>query len=135
MGRSRSGENRIRIEESPSRFIIRPYRWLAERSVRKGRRKLIHRESFRDSVLNHSGNQTVLQSMAGKKCLLTRPSLLSRATQFKSLAHPSVRQKPGYDGQANRGLASKRSRFLVFIAYIAASAFRKRASILSPSWG
>jgi len=69
----------IRIEESWSQF--RPYRWLAERSIRKGRRKLIHRESFRDSVLNHSGNQTVLQSMAAEKCLLTTPSLLSKATR------------------------------------------------------
>src|SRR6266480_1666222 len=134
MGRSRSGENRIRIEESRSRFIIRPYRWLAERSVRKGRRKLIHRESFRDSVLNHSGNQTVLQSMAGKKCLLTTPSLLSRATNSKAWpTRPFGKSAATFDKQ--RGLASRSSRFLVFIAYIAASAFRRRASILSPSWG
>ena len=45
------------------------------------RRKLIHRESFRASVLNYSGNQTVLQSMVGEKCLLTTSSLLSRATR------------------------------------------------------
>ena len=49
------------------------------------RRKLIHRESFRASVLNHSGNQAVLQSMAEEKCLLTTPSLLSTATQIVSL--------------------------------------------------
>jgi hypothetical protein len=47
------------------------------------RRKLIHRESFRASVLNHSGNQAVLQSMAKKKCLLTTPSLLSTATRLR----------------------------------------------------
>jgi hypothetical protein len=52
------------------------------------RRKVIHRESFRASVLHHSENQAVLQSIATKKCLLTTPSLLSSATQFKSLSHP-----------------------------------------------
>ncbi len=70
----------IRIEESWSRF--RPYRWLAERSVHKGRRKLIHRESFRASVLDLSEAQAVLASIAEKRCLLTTPSLLSRATQI-----------------------------------------------------
>ncbi len=43
------------------------------------RRKLIHRESFRASVLHHSEIQAVLQSIAEKKCLLTTPSLLSMA--------------------------------------------------------
>jgi predicted nucleic acid-binding protein len=50
---------------------------LAERSVRKGRRELIHRESFRASVLHLSEIQAVLQSIAEKKCLLTTPSFLS----------------------------------------------------------
>src|SRR6266852_5871376 len=45
------------------------------------RRKLIHRERFRASVLHHSENQAVLQSIAEKKCLLTTPSLLSSATR------------------------------------------------------
>jgi hypothetical protein len=44
------------------------------------RRKLIHRESFRASVLHLSENQAVLQSMAAKKCVLTKPSLLSSGT-------------------------------------------------------
>jgi hypothetical protein len=47
------------------------------------RRKVIHRESFRVSVLHHSENQAVLQSIATKKCLLTMPSLLSSATRRK----------------------------------------------------
>jgi len=46
----------------------------------RSHRKLIHRESSRVSVLNLSGNHAVLQSIAEKKCLLTRPSLLSRGT-------------------------------------------------------
>jgi hypothetical protein len=54
--------------------------------------KVIHRESFRASVLHLSESQAVLQSMAEKKCLLTKPSLLSRATQkrFSELtrSHP-----------------------------------------------
>src|SRR4029077_16664807 len=50
-----------------------------ERSVRAGRRKLIHRERFRASVLHLSENQAVLQSIAEKKCLLTTPSFLSTA--------------------------------------------------------
>src|SRR4029077_4010139 len=58
-----------------------PYRWLAERSVRKGRRKLIHRESFRASVLHLSEIQAVLQSISEKNCLLTTPSFLSSGTQ------------------------------------------------------
>src|SRR5260370_34687576 len=40
-------------------------------------RRLIHRESFRASVLHHSGSPAVPQSIAAKKCLLTTPSLLS----------------------------------------------------------
>ena len=49
----------------------------------RSHRKLIHRESSRVSVLNLSGNHAVLQSIAEKKCLLTRPSLLSRGTQTR----------------------------------------------------
>src|SRR6266850_1161518 len=43
------------------------------------RRKVIHRESFRASVLHLSEIQAVLQSIAEKKSVLTTPSLLSRA--------------------------------------------------------
>jgi hypothetical protein len=50
------------------------------------RRKVIHRESFRALVLHHSENQAVLQGIAAKKCLLSTPSLLSRATQILSNA-------------------------------------------------
>src|SRR4029077_20157212 len=86
----------IRIEESWPQFVTV--------SMVGGaiRRKLIHRESFRASVLNHSGNQTVLQSMAGEKCLLTTPSLLSKATQrrFSELR------------RATRGLALATALFL-----------------------
>ena len=53
----------------------------------RSHRKLIHRESSRVSVLNLSGNHAVLQSIAEKKCLLTEPSLLSRATPEHSLIH------------------------------------------------
>src|SRR4029077_14711983 len=74
----------VRIEESWCSSW--PYRWLADRSVRKGRRELIHRESFRASVLHLSEIQTVLQSIAEKNCLLTTPSLLSKATQEVSTA-------------------------------------------------
>src|SRR6266850_7558707 len=45
------------------------------------RRKLIHRESFRASVLHLSEIQAVLQSIAEKKSVLTTPSLLSSGTQ------------------------------------------------------
>src|SRR6266851_5518391 len=48
------------------------------------RRKVIHRESFRASVLHPSEIQAVLQSIAEKKCLLTTPSLLSRGTRRKN---------------------------------------------------
>src|SRR5580698_3877920 len=68
----------VRIEESWS--MVRPYRWLAERSVERNRRKLIHRESFRASVLHHSEIQAVLESIAVKTCLLTTPSFLSSGT-------------------------------------------------------
>src|SRR5579859_1264514 len=71
----------VRMEESWCSTW--PYRWLAERSVCKGRRKLIHRESFRASVLHPSEIQAVLQSIAVKKCLLTTPSSLSKATHGK----------------------------------------------------
>jgi len=37
-------------------------------------------ESLRASVLHHSDTQAVLESIAEKKCLLTTPSLLSKAT-------------------------------------------------------
>src|SRR5882724_7435623 len=43
------------------------------------RRKLIHRENFRASVLHLSEIQAVLQSIAEKKSVLTTPSLLSMA--------------------------------------------------------
>jgi hypothetical protein len=46
----------------------------------RSHRKMIHRESSRASVLNHSGGPAVLHGSAGKKCLLTTPSLLSRGT-------------------------------------------------------
>jgi hypothetical protein len=65
----------IRIEES--------WPWYKAESMVGGtiRRKLIHRESFRTSVLHHSENPAVLPSIAAKRCLLTTPSLLSRPTQ------------------------------------------------------
>jgi len=44
------------------------------------RRKLIHRESFRASVLHPSEIQAVLQSIAAKKSILTTPSFLSSGT-------------------------------------------------------
>src|SRR5258708_33183911 len=76
---------------------VRPYRWLAERSVGKGRRKLIHRESFRASVLHLSEIQAVLQSIAEKRCLLTTPSFLSMGTradvtELESSARRSMRR-------------------------------------------
>jgi hypothetical protein len=75
------------------------------------RRKVIHRESFRASVLHHSENQAVLQSIATKKCLLTTPSLLSSATQFKSLSHPPEHAViPGTIAKVTRGTASPVSR-------------------------
>ncbi len=45
------------------------------------RRKLIHRENFRASVLHLSEIQAVLQSIAEKKSVLTTPSLLSSGTR------------------------------------------------------
>jgi hypothetical protein len=45
------------------------------------RRKLIHRESFRVSVLHLSEIQAVLQSIATMRCVLTTPSFLSRGTR------------------------------------------------------
>jgi hypothetical protein len=74
----------VRIEESWSLF--RPYRWLAERSIERNRRKLIHRESFRASVLHLSEIQAVLEGIAASKCLLTTPS-------FLSMGHPSEKDK------------------------------------------
>src|SRR6266849_2934126 len=77
----------VRIEESWPQFVTV--------SMVGGtiRRKVIHRESFRASVLHHSENQAVLQSIATKKCLLTTPSLLSRGTQIRlsarRLGHPA----------------------------------------------
>ena len=44
---------------------------------------MIHRESSRASVLNHSGGRAVLHRTAQRKCLLTTPSLLSRGTRSK----------------------------------------------------
>src|SRR5579863_4032808 len=58
------------------------------------RREMIHHESFRASVLNHSDNNAVLHSIAAKKCLLTTPSLLSRGTResfFVRLLFPLCR--------------------------------------------
>src|ERR1700690_4489821 len=55
------------------------------------RRKRIHRESFRASVLHHSENQAVLQSIAANTCLLTTPSFLSRATPGLLRAQPDRR--------------------------------------------
>src|SRR6266850_5205847 len=56
------------------------------------RRKVIHRESFRASVLHLSEIQAVLQSIAEKKSVLTTPSLLSKGTQKRSngsrVGHP-----------------------------------------------
>src|SRR5580704_5702985 len=66
----------IRIEESWPQF--RPYRWLAERL----RRKLIHRESFRASVL-HLSDTKRWKITAREFCVLTTPSLLSKATPRK----------------------------------------------------
>src|SRR5712664_3567539 len=57
-------------------------------------RRLIHRESFRASVLHHSGSPAVPQSIAAKKCLLTTPSLLSKATQEVFWAAPPARLLP-----------------------------------------
>ena len=45
------------------------------------RRKLIHRESFRASVLHLSEIQAVLKSIAAMKCALTTPSFLSNGTR------------------------------------------------------
>ncbi len=42
---------------------------------------MIHRESFRASVLHLSEIQAVLQSIAAKKSVLTTPSLLSSGTR------------------------------------------------------
>jgi len=74
---------------------VGPYRWLAERSVWLGRPKLIHRESFRASVLHHSDTNAVLQSMAAKRCLLTTPSLLSMRHPALDTAH-FVRHVPEF---------------------------------------
>src|SRR5947207_1934679 len=55
---------------------VRPYRWLAERSVRKGRRKLIHRESFRASVLHLSEIPAVLAKHCGEEVSLDNAFVL-----------------------------------------------------------
>jgi len=62
------------------------------------RRKLIHRESFRVSVLHLSEIQAVLQSIATMRCVLTTPSFLSSGTHcqdptnaFLSMRHPPKR--------------------------------------------
>src|SRR5438093_930075 len=58
------------------------------------RRKVIHRESFRASVLHPSEIQAVLQSIAEKKCLLTTPSLLSRGTRRRQVSRKhALRQR------------------------------------------
>src|SRR5580704_4371986 len=64
----------VRMEESWSLF--RPYRWLAERSVGRNRRKLIHRESFRASVLHHSEIQAVLEKHCGENVSLDNAFVL-----------------------------------------------------------
>jgi hypothetical protein len=56
----------------------------------RSHRKVIHHESSRASVLNHSGSPAVLQGMAAKTCLLTTPSLLSRGTQKREAAAPKA---------------------------------------------
>src|SRR5438046_1620545 len=55
---------------------------------------MIHRESSRVSVLNHSGYIAVLPSSASEKCCLTTPSLLSRGTR---------RKKRGFLGSSSGG--------------------------------
>src|SRR5437879_10147165 len=52
------------------------------------RRKLIHRESFRASVLHLSEIQAVLQSIAANKFVLTTPSFLSSGTPHEASAPP-----------------------------------------------
>src|SRR6266478_9603138 len=73
----------IRIEESWPQFVTV--------SMVGGtiRRKVIHRESFRASVLHPSEIQAVLQSMAEKKSVLTTPSLLSNGTRPPALGFVS----------------------------------------------
>ena len=65
------------------------------------RRKLIHRESFRASVLHHSEIQAVQKSIAEKKCPLTTPSLLSKATRPAAVGKggPRSRQKMRHAGK------------------------------------
>ena len=53
------------------------------------RRKLIHRESFRVSVLHLSEIQAVLQSIATMRCVLTTPSFLSSGTRKSKKPHAS----------------------------------------------
>jgi hypothetical protein len=75
------------------------------------RRKLIHRESFRASVLHHSENQPVLQSSAANTCLLTTPSFLSKGTR-KCNPNGIPTRKFKFKGGAFRAIAQiRRDRF------------------------
>src|SRR5271163_548454 len=82
----------VRIEESWSLF--RPYRWLAERPFGRTRRKLIHRESFRASVLHHSDAQAVRDHCMGilrldnAFVLIERHPTPESQSQFLRLSHP-----------------------------------------------
>jgi hypothetical protein len=58
------------------------------------RRKLIHRESFRASVLYLSEIQAVLQSIAAMKCVLTTPSFLSSGTQMQPPVKSEAKSAP-----------------------------------------
>src|SRR2546426_4553200 len=84
------------------------------------RRKVIHRESFRASVLHPSEIQAVLQSIAEKKCLLTRPSLLSTGTHERASLYDGVGSVKGHVEFASReGLffsSPKRNSSLSFIS-------------------
>jgi hypothetical protein len=57
------------------------------------RRKLIHRESFRASVLYLSEIQAVLQSIAAMRCVLTTPSFLSMRSQEPRIVLVPVRDE------------------------------------------
>jgi hypothetical protein len=67
----------IRIEESWPQFVTV--------SMVGGtiRRKVIHRESFQSSVLNLLWQQRGAHRIEERNCLLTTPSLLSKATRLE----------------------------------------------------
>jgi hypothetical protein len=77
IARSRPGGDLGRDRDSDSRIMVA----VQAVSIVGGtlRRKLIHRESLRVSVLHLSEMPAVLQGMAAKKFLLTTPSFLSTA--------------------------------------------------------